>query len=267
MAGVGRTPRVSIVIPCYDEASNLQSGALERVATYVESHDFCHEVLIVDDGSRDDSAERVARFAADHPRFRLLREPHRGKAGAVIAGVLAATGEYVLFCDMDQATPVEELERFLPYLHGSYDVVIGSRSRWRAGAPLIRQLMARGFVLLRRCLVDLGGIEDTQCGFKCLRRSVAQPLCAALQVNRGEAVQAPGATVTAAFDVELLYLAHRLGYRIAEVPVHWHHVGTRRVDPLRESLRGLRGLLAIRINDLAGRYRAVDGALKRARVE
>ncbi len=254
------TPSVSIVIPCYNEETNLRAGVLERVAAYVESRGYCREVLIVDDGSDDDSTAIVADFASRHQRVHLLKEPHRGKAGAVIAGVLAATGDYVLFCDMDQATPVEDLERLLPYLRDGFDVVVGSRAEQRAGAPVIRKIMARGFVELRRLIVDVGDVRDTQCGFKCFRRSVAQTLCSALRVYRGDAAQARGATVTAGFDVELLYLARRMGCRIAEVPVRWQYVGTKRVDPVRESWRGLRGLLAIRLNDLRGQYRAIGPA-------
>ncbi|MBI2938908.1 MAG: glycosyltransferase [Chloroflexi bacterium] len=260
-------PSVSIVIPCYDEEANLRAGVLDRVAAYVESHDFCREVLVVDDGSDDASAALVDAFAAAHPRFRLLREPHRGKAGAVIAGVLAATADYVLFCDMDQATPVADLDRLVPSLLDSYDVVVGSRAQQRAGAPLVRKLMAHGFTELRRLIVDVGGIADTQCGFKCFRRCVVHTLCSALRVYRSGAPPVRGATVTAAFDVELLYLAHRMGCRMAEVPVRWQYVGTRRVDPVRESWRGLRGLLTIRLNDLLGRYRAISLASKDAALE
>lgn len=256
-------PTVSIVIPCYNEAANLRAGVLARVASYVESRDFVHEVIVVDDGSSDDSATLAAAFIASHPRFRLLRERHRGKAGAVLAGIHAATGDYVLFCDMDQATPVDELDRFVPHLSAGYDVVVGSRAQRRAGAPLIRKIMAVGFIALRRLIVDVGGISDTQCGFKCFRRSVANVLSAGLRVYREPASDVQGASVTAGFDVELLYLAHRAGYRVIEVPVRWEHVGTKRVDPVRESWRGLRGLIEIRLNDLRGEYPSVEVAPKR----
>ena len=257
-------PTVSIVIPCYNEEVNLRNRVLEQVAAYVEGRGYVPEVLIVDDGSVDGSVPLVESFVATHPRFRLLREPHRGKAGAVIAGVMAATGDFVLFCDMDQATPASELERLVPFLLDGYDVVIGSRASHRSGAPMIRKVMAGGFIALRRLIVDVGGVGDTQCGFKCFRRTVVQTLCAALQVYRGDLTSARGATVSAGFDVELLYLANRLGCRIAEVPVQWEYVGTRRVDPIRESWRGLNGLLAIRLNDLRGRYRGLSLAGKRA---
>jgi hypothetical protein len=178
--------------------------------------------------------------------------------------MLAARGRYVLFSDADLSTPIEEVSGFLPYFEDGYDVVIGSRASHRSGAPMIRKVMAGGFIALRRLIVDVGGVGDTQCGFKCFRRTVVQTLCAALQVYRGDLTSARGATVSAGFDVELLYLANRLGCRIAEVLVQWEYVGTRRVDPIRESWRGLNGLLAIRLNDLRGRYRGLSLAGKRA---
>jgi glycosyltransferase involved in cell wall biosynthesis len=247
-------PTVSVVMPCYDEEANLRRGVLESVARFAEAADYCREVLVVDDGSRDASAELVAAFAATHPEFRLLREPHRGKAGAILAGVAAASGDYVLFCDVDQATPIDELASFRPYMLAGIDVLVGSRAGRREGAPLARRLMARGYILVRRLVLDLGGIADSQCGFKAFRREAIQRIARSLLVYRPGARQAQGATVTAAFDAELLFLARRLGYSMKEVPVRWHHVGTKRVHPLIESWRSLRGLLRIRLNAAQGRY-------------
>lgn len=252
------TPTVSVVIPCYNEEANLRRGVLDGVASFVEAADYCQEVLVVDDGGTDASADLVAGFATAHPKFRLLREPHRGKAGAVIAGVTAAVGDYVLFCDMDQATPIEELERLRPHMLDGYDVVVGSRAAHREGAPLVRRLMARGYILLRRLILDVGDITDTQCGFKSFRREAIQRIAKSLQVYRPGMQQARGATVTAAFDAELLFLARRMGYAAKEVPVRWRHVGTRRVHPLRESWRAIKGLLRIRLNEWEGKYPSRD---------
>lgn len=247
-------PTVSVVIPCYNEEANLRRGVLASVAAFVAGAGYCREVLVVDDGSLDRSADLVEEFAAAHPNFRLLREPHRGKAGAIVAGALAAAGDYVLFCDMDQATPIAEMARLQPYIQAGVDVVVGSRAGRREGAPLVRRLMASGYILLRRAILDLGDITDTQCGFKAFRREAMHRLCQSLRVYRPGTQQARGATVTAAFDSELLFLARRLGYSVREVPVHWRHVGTRRVHPIVESWRGLRGLLCIRLNAWQGRY-------------
>jgi len=257
-------PSVSIVIPCYNEEANLRDGCLDQVTAYAERVDDVHEVLVVDDGSADASRELVDAAAARHPKLRLLAEPHRGKAGAVIAGIMAAQGTYVLFTDMDQATPIEELEKLRPYLQQSYDVIAGSRLGHRAGAPLVRRLMASGFIALRRLILDLGYITDTQCGFKVLRTDVARAACQQLRIFRPDLQQASGAAVTAAFDAELLFVTRRMGARLAEVPVTWHYVGTRRVHPIRESWRGLKGLLLIRLAALRGEYNHVT-ALSPAR--
>ncbi len=252
-------PTVSIVIPCYNEEVNLQAGCLAHVAAYAEQAGDILEVLVVDDGSADRSRDLVAALAVANPKLRLLAEPHRGKAGAVIAGILAASGTYVLFTDMDQATPIEELEKLRPYFRQDYDVVVGSRRGRRAGAPLVRRLMATGFIMLRRLILDLGAVTDTQCGFKALRTDLARTVCERLRIFRPGVQQASGAAVTAGFDAELLFVARRLGARTVEVPVTWHYVGTRRVHPLRESWRGLKGLLLIRAAAARGDYaRAVS---------
>ena len=155
---------------------------------------------------------------------------------------------------MDQATPVAELDVLTPAMDRGNEVVIGSRATHREGAPLIRRLMARGYIELRRLILDLGPVTDTQCGFKVFRRDVLLESIDRLVVFRPGGGPVRGATVAAAFDAELLYLARRLGYRIAEVPVRWHYVGTRRVHPFRESWRGLKGLIQIRLVDLRGGY-------------
>ena len=252
-----RGPTVSIVIPCYNEEVNLRAGCLAHVASYAEQAGDIAEVLVVDDGSVDASRDLAASLAATHGKLRLLAEPHRGKAGAVIAGIMAAQGTYVLFTDMDQATPITELDKLRPYLQQGYDVIVGSRKGRRAGAPLVRRLMATGFILLRRLILDLGEVTDTQCGFKSLKTDVARAVCERLRIFRPGVQQASGAAVTAGFDAELLFVARRLGARTVEVPVTWQYVGTHRVHPLRESWRGLKGLLLIRAAAARGEY---DGA-------
>ena len=248
------SPTVSIVIPCYNEEVNLQAGCLAHVAAYAEQAGDILEVLVVDDGSADRSRDLVAALAVANPKLRLLAEPHRGKAGAVIAGILAARGTYVLFTDMDQATPIGELDKLRPYFQQNYDVVVGSRRGRRAGAPLVRRLMATGFIMLRRLILDLGAVTDTQCGFKALKTNLARTVCERLRIFRPGVQQASGAAVTAGFDAELLFVARRLGARTVEVPVTWHYVGTRRVPPLRESWRGVKGLLLIRAAAARGDY-------------
>jgi len=248
-------PRLSLVIPAYNEASNLQRGILEQVADYLAGQPEPHEVLVVDDGSQDETAPLVEAFARDHPAFTLLRERHRGKAMAVRAGVMAARGRYVLFADLDLSTPLTYIPPFLELLDGGWDIVIASREAKggaRLGVPPHRRAMGKVFSLLVRLLI-LPGIRDSQCGFKAFRREVAHDLFRSVRVFQGEAGQVSGPRVTA-FDVELLLVARKKGYTVREVPVLWHHVETNRVNPVLDSYRMLREVLTIWWNDRRGRY-------------
>ena len=157
-------PRLSLVIPAYNEASNLRRGILEQVAEYLAGQPDPYEVLVVDDGSQDETASLVEAFAREHPAFALLREPHRGKAMAVRAGVLAARGRYVLFADLDLSTPLSYVQPFLELLDGGWDIVIASREAKggaRMGIPFQRRAMGKVFSLLVRLLL-LPGIHDSQ---------------------------------------------------------------------------------------------------------
>lgn len=249
---------LSVVVPCFDEMANLQKGVLEKLKNYLDKKKFSYEVIIVDDGSKDGSKEFIKEFTKEHQHFYLIENPHFGKAGAVTTGMLKAKGEYVLFTDMDQATPIEELDKLLPYLQKDYDIVIGSRNSTRKGAPWTRNLMARGMMLLRRFIIGLKGIKDTQCGFKLFRAAAAQNLFSKIyQLHRGfHAVG--GSNVAAGFDVELLYLAQKNGYKIKEVPVNWLYVETRRVNPIIDSIEALRYLYEIKRNALSGKYEKIN---------
>ncbi|MBI2617178.1 glycosyltransferase [Candidatus Gottesmanbacteria bacterium] len=243
---------ISVVIPCFNEERNIRLGALETVAHFLEKESFRYEVLIVDDGSFDESRKLIKEFLSDHKHFKLLSNKHQGKAATVLAGMLEASGSYILFTDLDQATPIHQLSTLLPFFAKGYDIVIGSRDTYRRGAPFLRHAMAMGFILLRNIILNLG-IRDTQCGFKMFRKGVIQTIIPKLRVFHSRA-SVHGSTVTAGFDVELLYIAKKLGYKIAEVPVEWHYQETRRVNPLKDSWDGLRDLLRIRFNSLFGRY-------------
>jgi glycosyltransferase involved in cell wall biosynthesis len=248
-------PYLSVVVPAYNESENLQQGALDKVVSYLGTRPYRSELLVVDDGSEDDTADLAERYAASHAGVRVLRNPHRGKAHTVVTGLLAAEGELILFTDMDQATPIREVERLLPWFDEGYDLVIGSRGTVRRNAPLSRRLMSRGQVVLRDVVLDLGPVTDTQCGFKAFRRGPIRQVVERLAVydpRHGEPIE--GAAVTAGFDVELLFIAHRLGFRVKEVPVEWDYQRTRRVNLFRDSLRGVRDLLRIRLADARGAY-------------
>lgn len=247
-------PHLSIVVPAYNEEINIRLGALDKVARYMESRDYSWEVILVDDGSTDETKALLDDYAKKTKGFRVIHNPHQGKAATVIAGSFAAIGDYVLFTDLDQATPIPEVEKILPWLDKRFDVVIGSRSGRREGAPLTRIAMARGFMLLRSMFLGLHGITDTQCGFKAFRQDVARNIFGKLKLY-GESHVVEGSMVTAGFDLEVLFLAKKVGYKIKEVPVEWHYVETRRVNPIKDSWQGLMDILKIRMNAWRGVYR------------
>ena len=248
-------PYISVIIPCFEEVKNLRKGVLDKVDSFLTRKKISFEVIVVDDGSKDGSQEFIRKFAKDHKEFRLIENPHLGKAGAVTTGVLEATGEYILFTDMDQATPIEEIDHLLPFFKEGYKVVIGSRNRDRKGSPLFRIIMARANIILRSLIVGLKGITDTQCGFKMFEHDAAHKLFKKVSdIHNGFRV-VKGSSVTAGFDVELLYLAQAHGYRIKEVPVEWLYVETRRVSPIKDSIFGLQDLLVIKKNAILGKYK------------
>lgn len=243
---------LSVVIPAYNEESNLKKGVLGKVYKYLRSQDYSWEVLVVDDGSTDSTVALAEKFSMNKKGFTVLKESHRGKAGAVIAGMLAAKGEIVLFTDMDQATPIDQVEKILPKFSDGYDAVIGSRSG-REGAPVIRKAMALGFAVLRTLVLRLP-YRDTQCGFKAFSRSATKKIFKRMRVFKS-GTEIEGASVFAGFDLEILYIARKLKIKIAEVPVKWVHKGTVRVNPIKDSWEGLRDLIKVRINALLGKYR------------
>ncbi len=237
--------------------ANLRKGVLDKLEHFLGKQKYAWEVVIVDDGSNDGSIEFVEKFCKDNPKFKLLKNSHLGKAGAITSGVLDAKGEYVLFMDMDQATPIEEVDKLLPFIE-DYDLVIGSRGSKRKGDPWTRLLMARGMMVLRSLLVGVKGINDTQCGFKLFHKDVSDKLFSKLNDFHHGYKEISGSSVKAGFDVELLFLAQKLGYKIKEVRVEWLYVESRRVNPLRDSLEAVRDLLAIRINDFRGEYKKYE---------
>ncbi|MDO8619222.1 MAG: glycosyltransferase [Candidatus Daviesbacteria bacterium] len=244
--------KISIVIPSYNESANLEKGVLEEVGNYLNKSDFDYEVIIVDDGSNDGSVDLVNKYMAKNSKFKLIQNSHGGKANAVMTGMLASSGEVVLFTDMDQATPISEMSKFLPKFEAGFDIVIGSRTG-RKGAPFIRKLSAWGFALLRGIILGLP-FKDTQCGFKAFNRQVIEKIIPTIKGEWGVVhVKGEGA-VNAGFDVELLYLAKKYGFKIAEVPVEWSYVDTERVQVVKDALAAIYDMLRIRFNDFTGKY-------------
>lgn len=233
-------PFLSVVIPAYNEEGRL-GPSLVRIKEYLAGQSYQSEVLVVDNASTDRTSD-VARSAG----VEVLEEPKRGKGAAVRTGMLAARGDYVLFSDADLSTPIEEVEGLVAALEAGHDIAIASRalpdSQLLVRQPWYRELVGRlGNLLVR--LVAVHGIADTQCGFKLFPRHVAQRLFAAQRMGG------------IAFDMEVLFLAQRLGMKIAEIAVTWVDSPDTRFSRVRDSLDALKDLARIRINWLLHRYR------------
>lgn len=243
---------LSIIIPCFNEQKNLKLGALSKVGQYMKQKDYKWEVIVVDDGSGDQSKDIIKDFINKNENFKLIENKHQGKAATVMTGMLEAKGQVVLFTDLDQATPISQLDRLLPWIGKGFDIIIGSRNRQRKGAPILRLAMARGFMLVRNIILNLG-INDTQCGFKLFTSRSIQPLFDRLQIYKKS--RSTGlSTVTAGFDVEVLFIAKKLGFTIKEVPVDWLYQDTKNINPFKDSIAGLLDLIHIRLNSLKGLY-------------
>ncbi len=246
---------VSIIFPSYNEMSNVKKGVLDDVITYLGTVDWAWEVLLADDGSTDGTARELEKFASSHPNVRYIPLPHRGKGPTVLEALQKAKGDIRLFSDFDQATPLTEIEKLLPFVEKDYDVVIGSREvqgAERKREPIHRHLMGKGFNFLVK-IIAIGGIADTQCGFKLFTKKAVDLLAPKVYVYSGKG-ELSGA-FTGAFDVELLYLAKKYKLKIAEVPVFWKYVKTSRVDPVIDSIKMLKDIIRIRVADLNGLYK------------
>ncbi|HJR80286.1 MAG TPA: dolichyl-phosphate beta-glucosyltransferase [Anaerolineales bacterium] len=236
-------PFLSIIIPAYNEESRLPD-TLEQVFHFLGKQSFESDVIVVENGSTDRTFDVAQKFAEQHKSLRVIHNEERGKGGAVQRGVREASGKYVFICDADLSMPVEEISKFLPPVLQDFDIAIGSREApgaVRYDEPYYRHLAGRVFNTLIRWMV-LPHLQDTQCGFKCLRADVARDIF-------------PFQTLTGwAFDVELLYIAHHHGYAILEIPIDWYFNADSKVRVLRDSWRMFIDLLVIRRNAKRGLY-------------
>ena len=245
-------PFLSVIIPCYNEEKNLKRGALDEVEAYLKKQSFESEVIIVDDGSIDNSRDFVKKYLPNHPRFKLLENKHVGKPLTIRFGVKKANGGIILFTDMDQSTPINEFDKFLPFFKKGFEVVIGSRGQKRTGYSLIRIIGANVFRLIRQGLL-LKNIIDTQCGFKAFKSEVAKDLFSRLLIFK-EVKKTKGWKV-GAFDVELLFIAQKRGYQIAEAVVNWEDKDlVKKKKYFKESKEMLTEILRVKLNDLRGKY-------------
>lgn len=234
-------PFLSLIIPAYNEEQRLPR-TLTQIQAFLGEQPYESEVLVVENGSQDRTAAVAEEFA---PAVRLLRESDRGKGLAVRRGMMEASGDFRFICDADLSMPIEEVNRFLPPKLDDYDIAIASREvpgAVRYNEPAYRHWIGRTFNLLVRTMA-VPGFQDTQCGFKCFTAEAAEALFPLQRIN--------GWT----FDVELLYVALRLGYRVKEVPINWYYFPGSRVRIVQDSWLMLTDLFRIRRNWRRGLYR------------
>jgi len=245
---------ITLITPCFNEEINIQKGVLDKIGNYTRHDDRFVEVLIIDDGS-DDNSKRIIKekYLTEFPKFKLIENVHQGKAAAIITGFHLAKGSYSFFTDIDLASPIEEGEKLISEIKNGFDIVIGSRSTNREGAPLTRKMMAVGFIFIRNFIIGLKGIKDTQCGFKIFNTDIANRLVHHLKVfDKNASIQSP--SVSAGFDIEMLFLAQKLGVKIKEVPVTWRHAETKRVNFFKDSVETIKDILKIKYYDISKKY-------------
>jgi dolichyl-phosphate beta-glucosyltransferase len=251
---VAQYPKYSIVIPAYNESARIPA-TLRSVVDCIRARGWNAEVVVVNDGSRDDTAEVVKEFAQTAPEVRLLENPtNRGKGYSVRHGILQALGDIVMFTDADLSSPMDEAEDLFGAIAGGADIAIGSRwlatSRQTHRQPLYRQIFGRCFNLLTRIVMNLP-FADTQCGFKAFTRTAAHTVFQLQTIERW------------GFDPEILFIALKRGYQITEVPVSWAHDARTRISYLRDGLQMLKELAIVRWNALLGRYSGPVHAIQR----
>lgn len=229
---------LSIVIPAYNEENRL-NPTLEKINSYLENKNFEYEIILIDDGSAD-STVKIALESELAKRGKLIlikNEKNTGKGFSIRRGILASSGEYILFSDSDLSTPIEEFDELFLHIQSGYDIAIGSRSiegaDVRVHQPFYREIMGRVFNFLVQLLV-LKGFVDTQCGFKLFKASAAKDIAKELKIDRF------------GFDVEMLFLAKKKNYRIKEVPVIWLNSPISRVSPVSDSCKMFMDLWRIR---------------------
>ena len=246
-------PQLSIVIPAYNESARIEA-TLERVMNCVAAQGWDAEVVVVDDGSKDDTVAIVERWMEKHPRLHLVKNSgNRGKGYSVRNGLLQAAGDVVMFTDADLSAPMEEASRLMAAIAAGADVAIGSRwmdkGRQTIHQPLYRQFFGRCFNGVTRGVMGLP-FKDTQCGFKAFRRPAAQIIFRLQRIERW------------GFDPEILFIARKLKYTITEVPVTWGHDERSRMSYLKDGMKMLEEMAVIRYNSLAGRYDEAIAAMK-----
>lgn len=243
--------KYSIVIPAYNESARIRA-TLDRVLNHVRNRGWDAEIVVVNDGSSDDTARIVAEYASQHAYLRLIENPgNHGKGYSVRNGMLHAVGQVLLFTDADLSSPIEEADQLFAALAEGADVAMGSR--WlrtelqTQRQSLLRQVLGRVFNIILRGVLGMP-YADTQCGFKAFTRRAAQTIFPLQHIERW------------GFDPEILFIARKFGFRISEVPVQWAHSEGTRIHPLRDGSRMLLDMLRVRWYSLTGKYDAAPPA-------
>jgi dolichyl-phosphate beta-glucosyltransferase len=240
-------PTYSIVIPAYNEGQRI-TATLDKVLAWTSAQRWSVEIVVVNDGSRDNTADIVRQYVAAHPQVRLIENPgNRGKGYSVRNGMMNARGELLLFSDADLSSPISEAPRLFDALAAGADVAIGSR--WLQSElqterqPVYRQLFGRVFNLFLRIVLGIS-FKDTQCGFKAFRRGAADALFPRQHIERW------------AFDPELLFLARRFGFKSVEIGVEWAHDERTKMSYFRDGMRMVWEILTVRWYAITGKYDA-----------
>ncbi len=249
-------PKFSIVIPAYNEADKIVPS-LTQVISFMRNFCESFEIIVVDDGSEDNTTELVGNYAKECRELRLIENSHKGKGPSVWTGIMAARGNFIYMADADLSTPIEELKKLFNWIEEhDFDIVIASREGVganRVNEPYYRHLMGRIFNYYVQFMA-LPGIKDSQCGFKLFKSKAAKDIFPRMRTY-GEDAKEENTGYMGAFDVEALYLARKLGYKIKEIPVTWTYVKTTRLNPLKDSFRMSFDVLKVKINDLRGFYK------------
>jgi len=243
----------SIVIPAYNESARI-TASLDKILAYIAENNWQAEVLVVNDGSRDNTAEIIRQYTQRSPIVRLIENPgNRGKGYSVRNGMLQARGDIQFFSDADLSSPIYESARLIRELEKGADVAFGSR--WLEAdtqtqrQSILRQVAGRVYNLLLRVILGLN-YKDTQCGMKAFKREAAQKIVTRQKSERG------------GFDPELLFIARKFGMKMVEVPVEWAHDDRSKINPIVDGFKMFIEMLKIRWNGVTGRYEKADNSFR-----
>lgn len=236
---------LTVIIPAYNEEKNIES-TLKEIAGYLNKKAFSHEIIIVDDGSCDNTSEFAKRTSSLFGDFKIIKnEPNKGKGYSVKRAMLEAKGEYALFMDADNSTSIYEFDKFLPYLNENYDVVIASRrlkgSKVEEPQPLLRAKMGQFYILLSKIMLRLN-VSDFNCGFKVYNTKSTRRMFELQKMNDWS------------FDAELLFLINKYDLKLKEAPVRWVHKSGSKVRPIKDAIKSFMSILRIKMNDIGLKY-------------